>query len=215
MANRELTIALNYHNSCLRLSDIDILKSTEWLNDKLISWYMEYLENEIFDDERFLFIGTEVTQAIKLMEADEVKMIFLDPLNANERDFIFLTVNDHQFADDTGGSHWSLLVYSKADKKFYSFDSFSNHNHRSCLQLVEKLKTVFNCPNAALMDVETLQQTNHYDCGICVLANLDNVCRTIYTLGSMINVTKILPSKIATKRKEMLEIIRNLGGNIC
>ncbi|CAO1401677.1 unnamed protein product [Diamesa serratosioi] len=215
MANREVTIALNYHNSCLRLSDIDILKSKEWLNDKLISWYMEYLENDIFNDERFLFIGTEVTQAIKLMEADEVNMMFLEPLKANEREFVFLPVNNHKYADDTGGSHWSLLVYSKAEIKFYSFDSSSNYNHSSCLQLVEKLKTALKCSNAVLEDVETLQQTNHYDCGIYVLANIDNACHTILKSGSMKGVTKISPVKIATKRNEMLEIIRDLGGNIC
>ncbi|CAO1401849.1 unnamed protein product [Diamesa hyperborea] len=214
MANRDLTIALNYHNSCLRLSDIDILKTTEWLNDKLISWYLEYLENDIFSDERFLFIGTEVTQAIKMMEADEVNMIFLDPLKASEREFVFLPVNNHRHADETGGSHWSLLVYSKAETMFYNFDSSSNYNHSSCLQLVDKLKKAFKCSDAKLVDVDTLQQTNHYDCGICVLANVDNACQTISKSGSIKGVTKISYTKIATKRNEMLQIIRDLGGII-
>lgn len=51
-------IILSYHNSCLYTSDINILKkNTEWLNDRIISFYFEYLENEILSEEKVLLIG--------------------------------------------------------------------------------------------------------------------------------------------------------------
>lgn len=51
-------IILSYHNSCLYTSDINILKKdTEWLNDRIISFYFEYLENEILSEEKVLLIG--------------------------------------------------------------------------------------------------------------------------------------------------------------
>lgn len=60
--NRDITISLSYYNSCLRLSDIDILKSNSWLNDKCITFYFEYMERKVFIDvERFLFVSPEIT----------------------------------------------------------------------------------------------------------------------------------------------------------
>lgn len=51
-------LVLSYHNSCLYTSDINILKNdTEWLNDRIISFYFEYLQNEFLCDEKILLIG--------------------------------------------------------------------------------------------------------------------------------------------------------------
>jgi sentrin-specific protease 8 len=44
MSDRNKKTALNFHDSCLKLSDVDLLKGPHWLNDQIISFYFEYLE---------------------------------------------------------------------------------------------------------------------------------------------------------------------------
>jgi sentrin-specific protease 8 len=55
-------IVLSYHDSCLYESDVDILKSNSaWLNDRIISFYFEYLQYDVFQNEKLLFIGEILT----------------------------------------------------------------------------------------------------------------------------------------------------------
>lgn len=59
-------IILSFHDSIIYQSDLKIIKSsTEWLNDRIITFYFEYLQKEIFDDEQILFIGEILTFLLK------------------------------------------------------------------------------------------------------------------------------------------------------
>lgn len=86
MARRDREVALNYHDTCLYFSDVDLLKGPFWLNDQTISFYFEYLENDVFVEfsDRFLFVSPEVTQCIKFSPEDVA--MFLEPLRAHEKD---------------------------------------------------------------------------------------------------------------------------------
>ncbi len=37
------TTVLSYHDTCLKESDVALLKGPQWLNDKIISFYFEYV----------------------------------------------------------------------------------------------------------------------------------------------------------------------------
>lgn len=51
-------LIISYHDSCLYKSDLDILNSeTEWLNDRIISFYFDYLQHEICNSDEILFLG--------------------------------------------------------------------------------------------------------------------------------------------------------------
>ena len=51
-------VELSYHDAIIYEDDLKILKSeTEWLNDRIISFYFEYLSKEIYEDEKILLIG--------------------------------------------------------------------------------------------------------------------------------------------------------------
>lgn len=51
-------LALSYHDSCLYDSDVSILKSsTSWLSDRIISFYFEYLQRDVFVNDKVLFLG--------------------------------------------------------------------------------------------------------------------------------------------------------------
>lgn len=122
-------IILSFHDTLIHRSDLDLLDGPYWLNDTIISFYFEYLEKVVFNTaNELLFVSPEVTQCIKMVQKEEIKT-FLEPLGVNKKKFIFFALNDNDTPDMAGGSHWSLLVYSKPENSFYHFDSSNLSNH--------------------------------------------------------------------------------------
>lgn len=51
-------LILSYHDACLYKSDFSILSdATGWLNDRIITFYFEYLQREIYENKEILLIG--------------------------------------------------------------------------------------------------------------------------------------------------------------
>ncbi|KAL7034061.1 hypothetical protein ACKWTF_007833 [Chironomus riparius] len=205
-------LIISYHDSCLYKSDVEILYlETEWINDRIISFYFDYLQHEIYESKEILFLGSEVTQAIKLMEnPDEINAVILDPLDVEEKNFIIFPINDNS-KDQVGGSHWSLLVYSKPDKTFYHFDSSGSSNYWVCSKLVNIIKSCLKLSNNVKIEqVDCLQQNNCYDCGIYVLCHADSVCKTIMKSKTLKEIQKINYKTVLSKRSALLGIIKHL-----
>lgn len=163
-------VILSYHDSLIHESDLRLLEGRNWLNDSLISFWFEHLQHELFEGmTRLLFVSPEVTQLVKMGDARELP-IFLDPLEARFKDYIFLAVNDNSSVISSGGSHWSLLVYSKFDRKWYHYDSQRGSNHRDARCLVHRINTYLERElPAPLVDANCTQQDNSYDCGAFVM----------------------------------------------
>ncbi|GLV34493.1 Deneddylase 1 [Carabus blaptoides fortunei] len=204
-------IVLSFHETLLRESDVDILRGPRWLNDTLISFYFEYLERVRFKDyTSILFVSPEVTQCIKVVSSAEIS-IFLDPLYAGKKDFIFFALNDNERADCSGGSHWSLLVFSRPENVLFHFDSHAGSNYLQARDLGTKLLKYFQIPSQpSIIEPDTLQQTNGYDCGVHVLCNTELVA--VYaSLYKKINGCGMLDNlKVLHKRSELIELIYNL-----
>lgn len=212
MSNKKKLVVLNFHESLLRQSDVNLLMGPYWLNDQIISFYFEYLERIIFKNEnRLLFISPEVTQCIKIVPETEIN-IFLDPLQANEKLFIFFALNNNDEADSVGGTHWSLLVFSRPEKKFFHYDSMNSFNLENCKHLVKVLKTALNCVEADFENVKCLQQNNGYDCGIHVICNVDVISNHVVKHLKVNGAHQVKNQVIRFKREEILDVIRDLGG---
>ncbi|VVC92141.1 unnamed protein product [Leptidea sinapis] len=123
------SVVLSFHETLLHQSDIELLNGPYWLNDTIISFYFEYLEKVTFiKSPDILFVPPEVTQCIKMVTPDEIK-IFLEPLKIEAKKFVFFALNDNSAPDMVGGSHWSLLVYSRDENSFFHYDSMCGSNH--------------------------------------------------------------------------------------
>ena len=48
-------VYLSYGDSVLRMSDLDILQSNQWLNDRIIGFYCEYCQLDKFRDKGICF----------------------------------------------------------------------------------------------------------------------------------------------------------------
>lgn len=211
-------IVLSFQNSLLRVSDINLLRGPHWLNDQIISFYLEYLEHVTFKgNTQMLFVSPEVVQCIKLVSKHEMA-IFLDPLNASTKPFIFFPLNDND-EDRAGGCHWSLLVFSRSEQTFVHYDSLKSRNQAHCDKFVRNLAHGLGCPEFEIKSGECLQQSNSYDCGIHVLCNIEAIAMQIVEKGRInldeddTNESAVLAitlSMIQSKRKTLLQLIDQL-----
>lgn len=204
-------IVLSFHECLLRESDVDILKGPRWLNDSLISFYFEYLGTVRFkDNTALLFVSPEVTQCIKVMSTSEIS-VFLDPLYARNKDFIFFALNDNERTECAGGSHWSLLVFSHPERAFFHFDSHQGSNYSQARDLSTKLLRYFEISTSRnLTEPESLQQSNGYDCGVHVLCNTEFIAVHANHYNRVFGCGMVDRLKVHNKRSELLELIYSL-----
>lgn len=207
-------IVLSYHDALLKKSDIDLLEGPNWLNDQIISFYFEYLSQDVYkDDDTILFVSPEVTQCLKMVSPEEVEM-FLGPTNARDKQIIFFALNDNA-RNAAGGSHWSLLVWCKPVGAFFHFDSSSPSNHYVGEEIMAKLQLFLDLPTPlpGLKEAKCLQQSNSYDCGIHVIAQAEFVAKHVtksqdYNLESV----KLIQRPLVThKREHILSLIETLA----
>ncbi|KAJ8950585.1 hypothetical protein NQ314_007809 [Rhamnusium bicolor] len=209
--SKNLTV-LSYNESLLRESDVDLLKGPYWLNDTIISFYFEYLETELFKGQSFLlFVSPEVTQCIKVSPQRELR-VFLDPLvSTARRDFIFFALNDNELTESSGGSHWSLLVFSRPEKMTFHYDSSHGVNELQAVELAEKILRYFSLPvQGRFEQMPCLQQNNGYDCGVHVLCNTEQLASYACHYGRIKGCPKLSYSAVMEKRWEILDIIQRL-----
>lgn len=211
--NRANPIVLNFHESLLRTSDIELLEGPHWLNDSIISFFFEYLERLKFSKAtNILFVSPEVTQCIKITPSPEIG-VFLDPLGANSKDFVFLALNDNEQTEHSGGSHWSLLVISQPEQTAFHFDSSKGANQDQAFFLSKKLVNFLGInPTSGVVDGQCLQQRNGYDCGIHLLCNAELLAEYVAKFGK-INGCPLMQSGyeyIQSARSRVLNLVYTL-----
>ncbi|CAG9864821.1 unnamed protein product [Phyllotreta striolata] len=204
-------IVLSYNESLLRSSDIELLKGPYWLNDSIISFYFEYLQTDLFrGSDSVLFVSPEVTQCVKVSPLCELD-IFLQPLDSKTRNFIFFALNDNEVTDVSGGSHWSLLVFSRPERMIYHFDSSHGCNDNQAIELGEKILKYFSMPyQGKFQNAPCLQQNNGYDCGVHVLCNTERLASYAVHYGRISGCPQLPSEQVVAKRKEVLGIINRL-----
>lgn len=211
-SKRKGNIVLSYHDALITDADIELLEGPYWLNDTIIGFYLEYLEKEKYADTDVCFIRPEVTQCLKLSEISEFPA-FLDPLDFKDKAFAIMPLNDCDNPDLPGGSHWSLLVYSKPENTFYHVDSSSGSNHLAARTLAFKLSQYLNKNNSGdFKTLNSLQQSNSYDCGVFVLCNIDNIVPHALRYKKIENVNFIKEYEVSKKRHDIRVLIQSLSG---
>ncbi len=126
-------------DALLRESDVSLLRGPHWLNDRVIGFYFEHLHQRKFESsDRLCFISPEVSQFLKLVSAREIP-VFLEPLGLEAKEVIVMAVNNAMDPDSPGGSHWSLLLFSRQALTFFHLDSSGCLNDMDARLLAKKL----------------------------------------------------------------------------
>lgn len=182
-----------------------LLTGPHWLNDDVISFFFGYLSNTMFPSGNLLFVQPILTQLIKAGSEDAA--YYLAPMQAETRDLIFFALNDNM-GPAAGGNHWSLVVYSRNELSFFSWDSIGRSNYTSAKVLAKRLRSTLPCQEDFFIEKICRQQQNSYDCGVLVLANAEFIAQHFDLHGSIADVP-ILPLEVAnSKRNDLLQIVR-------
>ncbi|XP_077504730.1 sentrin-specific protease 8-like [Amblyomma americanum] len=206
-------IVLSYHDTLLRESDVELLEEAHWVNDNVIWFWMQYIENELFASRcgAFAFVGPDVVQLVKLGAALNVDQV-LKSLDLNQKALILLPVNDCQDFDLPGGCHWSFLVYNQARKIFEHYDSSKGHNHSHAKAIARALAPLLSLRKVRVTEADCLQQHNSFDCGLYVMYNLQQVCAEHISRAEDDGSPRtLLTSWMRHNRKTLKELILTLS----
>lgn len=170
---------LSFYNSLIRRSDIELLEGPHWLNDNIIGFFFEYLENFTFKDfaDRVSFVCPAIVQFMKRGDSSQVGP-FLDSMDLRKKEYVFMAVNDSSSQFSPGGTHWSLLILHLATSTFRHYDSLGGCNERAARSIVRNL-TPHLCrgSNSNFVAENSPQQTNTFDCGVHVILNANVLAR--------------------------------------
>ncbi|KAI8888545.1 cysteine proteinase [Backusella circina FSU 941] len=170
-------IVLHYHDVVIRKADFDTLREGQWLNDTIIEFYMEYIERELVPkDINYLFLRPGITHLIKFASEDVMDLIPALPPNMDQRQVVFIPINDGNATQAYSGSHWSLMVYVKAMNTFYYYDSLQSSNRRQAEYTGRRTQPLLRVDREPqFISMNTPQQKNGSDCGVYVIAIIDTL----------------------------------------
>lgn len=184
-------------------------KIDTFLHDDHIRIYFESFQNltsNIRND--VLFANPSLTQLLKCSSSNYTILSTLTDISFNNINYAFFPVNNHMVSDsdiitanDTKGTHWSLLIFNREQSKFYHCDSLKGLNRTHAEKLAQNIN-----PDFEFVELLTLQQTNSFECGIHVLTNTQLALRTLIqgldNISSCINPLGKRPTILDTKEDE-------------
>ena len=189
------------------------LLGQEWLDDKIIEFYLEYLR--LIKFKRFSkyiqIIGPCVAHLIKTMDSkDDAISAMLDPLKIDERRVVLIPVNNAE-TSSSSGTHWSLMVYVPRQKTFYHLDTLRKMNDDAANQIAHRVAETLGEPGYDLYAYNGTQQGNAHDCGVYVLVNAE-LAISHFLLSS--NWEGFYPAQsmdMGHKRRSVLRVILELA----
>lgn len=206
-------VVLSYYDCLLRQSDVNLLKGHCWLNDAVIGFYFEYLErsSELSTSKDIKFASPELTQLLKIMEPADYSAI-LDNLITESTDYVLFPLNNCKKLDEVGGSHWSLLVYSRDENICAHYDSSGSFNQSIATSFAQKIMKYLGKKSFNFKEIQCPQQNNSYDCGIFVVANAEIILRHLELNSEVLKCNlEVVKSLVITTRLKILQLIDKLS----
>jgi len=179
----ETDFVLNFNDAVIYGSDLALLQSqSAWLNDACINFFLEWTKAQIPQDDpiNFQCMDPAVTSFFvhQCVDSDEIED-FVSGLNLQDSPCkLFIPVNDTMVESTSWqsrrGNHWSLLVVAKqieSNVSFWHFDSITNSGNSIAVDTIARKlgKACFAMDLPIVIEADTPQQSNGYDCGVHVL----------------------------------------------
>ena len=151
------------------------LENTQWVDDDIIKISLALKQKEVNKTtDKILFVSPSITQLIRVSKDKTDTKETLENLQINEKDWVFYPVsNNNRVTEPGGGTHWSLLVYSRLKNVYYHHDPIHPMNDMHALELINKISSADSRFSITKENVKSPQQKNGYDCGpyIMLFAN--------------------------------------------
>ncbi|KAI9924066.1 hypothetical protein ASPWEDRAFT_170398 [Aspergillus wentii DTO 134E9] len=203
---------LSYYDIRLTREDMQTLKN-DWLTDNIISFWEEYLEQEV--------LSQHSSSNIVLLRPSMSFMILQTPNphtlrealpNFSRTTHVFLPINDcRNVTEAEGGTHWSLLLISILDGIAFHYDSLPPGNVWEAREVTMKFGALLNRPIRFVHLNDSPVQENGSDCGVFVCLSMRHllVKRLLMTDGNQKVSMSLGGKKVDARagRKEIAKII--------
>ena len=161
---------------------------------------------------------------------DDPEMIFYG-LDLKQFSFFLIPINDNSDKmNANGGSHWSLLVYLPIEDIFIYLDSMKkkSNNIENAINIAGKLRGLIkedqkkDLKESFVVNSETPQQKNGYDCGVYVLGFTEVLIEFLQKKENILNnkrmkeiVQEEYIASLRVKIRELLESMIKEKNNHC
>ncbi|KAF4392398.1 hypothetical protein G4B88_005357 [Cannabis sativa] len=216
---------LSYNDVVLRRSDLDILSGPDFLNDRIIEFYLSYLSSSL-DSSDVLLVPPSISYWIMSCSSMSNLKEFVEPLNLSSKRLILFPVNDNEDVSlAEGGTHWSLLAFERQTNTFVHHDSNAPGNRLPAFRLYNAVRNYISDSGSESKAKYTEcsdcpRQENGYDCGLYVTAIARVICLWHSNGHNIANgknflwfsdlKEKVTPSLVSEMRNEILELIKTL-----
>ncbi len=188
-----------------------LLEDDEWLNDKVIHFYLEYLRYNKFTEhiEDIEIVSPAVVQCLKVSRSREVVENMVAPLQLGRKKVVVLPLNNAK-QDESGGTHWSIIVLTPRGGQFYHFDSLDMN--RECAKVVAgKMQQQLRFPRPRFLHFKGVPQDNSFDCGLYVLLNAETSIRHFVEGRDANTFVPARKDDVRDMRKVILAVIRDVS----
>lgn len=206
------------HSLTRATCDDAVMCSPGWLNDKVVSFAMEYFGRDEFGARlaSAAFLPAPIVQMVSLIDSPAELGLILADLKLGEKGTIFLPLNDHDDPMQRGGSHWALLVYHARTWALY--DSITTVGQSTmedkATWVANRFAAAFGlaAPTAAVSTPKCAQQVNGFDCGVYAVAFAHSIATAIVDSEKVHDqgVATITPGDISQWRDRLYTTITKL-----
>ena len=230
MSDEEEEIILSTKNCEIKQSDINTLSPHTYVNDLIISFYYEIIQDK-YPSELITLLDPAVSMSIILDNSDDdnledLKSCIFIPLQLDKKKFIFAPINDNKKIQYTcSGSHWTLNVVDIDNSLIYYLDSTLGDvsNAHTFHNKIEKL---FGKKFQFIYGLNLSKyQSNSYDCGMFLLGFSEVLMKYIVNNNMKINKNNkgldfifegenlVKQSYMETFRKNIINLIYKMAKN--
>ena len=227
-------VILSTKNCSVTKEDISTLSPYTYLNDLIISFYYEIIQDK-YPSKDITLLDPAVSMSIILNSNDNeddledlMQCIFL-PLELDKKKFIFAPINDNTKIQYTcSGSHWTLNVIDVDNSLIYYLDS-TKGNVSNAHTFHKRIEKLFNKKFEFIFGLKKQYQSNSYDCGMFLLGFTELLVKYIFNNGMKLDIKNDKKDKsldfifkgenlvnqnyMETFRKNIIKLIYNMAKN--
>lgn len=213
-------LGIGWKRTNLYQSDIDLLKSPNWMNDNLLNFCCDYMQYIMFSDYTNIKYVYPATSFIIIQEDDieSINDIMVNCGITSDKSIIFFPIVDSH------NTHWSLLIFESTKLTFYIIDLIPSNQNQNAKKLISKIGPILGHKHRIIRLPSSIQ-TNDYDCGFYVVMNMRIIINLIKdtqmidehisdSLIQLVTEESIIQERERIK-KQIEEIAKTLSINIC
>lgn len=204
-------------NITLYKQDLELLDAPNWINDRIIAFYAEYLnEQSAKNRDKQTVFCVDPSLVFWLLYCNDWNECVETLKNITGYEYILFPLNDsdalYSPESPLTGSHWTLLVFIPNRKLFIEYDSLQRSTpSKNGKAFADKLEKLFNLTGSQYVMEKVPTQTNNYDCGIYVMRIMELYAQ--YSAPPPLQTLhESLPSdQLTEKRKQLRQLFSSFS----